>query len=127
MQVLHISLFLCGAPITCHGIKPILMQFIWKNWKHTKTHHIIEFLQEVPNRIPAWNNPAVSSVAIAKYDDTNELKEEQRNDLLYLVEISVIALSRTIFYLYRHIAILQFLGRGLCWWTVSPRGSLQAQ
>jgi hypothetical protein len=33
------------------------------------------------------------------YDDTNELKEEQRNDLLYLVEISVIALSRTIFFL----------------------------
>jgi hypothetical protein len=34
---------------------------------------------------------------IAKYDDTNKLKEEQRNDLLYLVKISVIALSRTIF------------------------------
>jgi hypothetical protein len=33
---------------------------------------------------------------IAKYDDTNELKEEQRNDL-YLVKISVIALSRAIF------------------------------
>jgi hypothetical protein len=33
---------------------------------------------------------------IAKYDDTNELKEEQRKALLYLVEISVIALSRTI-------------------------------
>jgi hypothetical protein len=37
------------------------------------------------------------SEEIAKYDDTNELNDEQRNDLLYLVEISVIALSRTIF------------------------------
>jgi hypothetical protein len=32
---------------------------------------------------------------IAKYGDTNELKEGKRNDLLYLVKISVIALSRT--------------------------------
>jgi hypothetical protein len=32
-----------------------------------------------------------------QFDDTDELKEEQRNDKLHLVEISVIALSRTIF------------------------------
>jgi hypothetical protein len=38
----------------------------------------------------------ILSEEIAKYDDANELKEEQRNDLLYLVESSVIALSRTI-------------------------------
>jgi hypothetical protein len=39
----------------------------------------------------------ILSEETAKYDDTNELKEEQRNDKLYLIEISVIALSRTIF------------------------------
>jgi hypothetical protein len=39
----------------------------------------------------------ILSEDIAKYDDRNELKEEQRNDLLYLVEISVFALSRIIF------------------------------
>jgi hypothetical protein len=39
----------------------------------------------------------ILSEEIAKYDDKNEFKEEQRNDLLYLVEISVIALCRTIF------------------------------
>jgi hypothetical protein len=33
---------------------------------------------------------------VTKYDDANELKEEKRNEL-YLVEISIIALRRTIF------------------------------
>jgi hypothetical protein len=37
------------------------------------------------------------SEEIAKYDDTNELKGEQRDDKLYLIEISVTALSQTIF------------------------------
>ena len=39
----------------------------------------------------------ILSEEIAKYDDTNELNDDQRNDKLYLIEISVIALSRTIF------------------------------
>jgi uncharacterized membrane protein YbaN (DUF454 family) len=37
------------------------------------------------------------SEEIANYDDTNELKDEKRNDKLYLIEIAVIALNRTIF------------------------------
>jgi hypothetical protein len=40
----------------------------------------------------------ILSEEIARYDDKNELKEEQRNALFYLVVISVIALSRTIFF-----------------------------
>jgi hypothetical protein len=36
----------------------------------------------------------IFSEEITKYDDKNELKEEQRNDFLYMVEISVIALNQ---------------------------------
>jgi hypothetical protein len=56
--------------------------FVWRN--------IVFFLIYFEENTKLSVTDKILLEEIAKYEDTNELKEEQRNDLLYLVEISVL-------------------------------------
>jgi hypothetical protein len=56
----------------------------------------VSFLISLRRKKKLFAMEKILSEELAKYDDTIELKEEQRNALLYLVKILVIEISRTI-------------------------------